>query len=194
MKIFKLTICGLLYFVIATECATFGQDLTARQPNHDLRETGAWLASPDSDFQLDAANETVCCEPANGATATEFPTVKLTGFFHLDAAFYSQDALNELTLGDIDDGLGFRRARLAAKGAVAEDVSYIIEFDIAQSQARFVDVWMQLDETRFGKVRLGRFRQPFGMSELTSVRELPFLEPPVDVCTKSVSSNGCDVV
>lgn len=111
--------------------------------------------------------------------ASEFPSVKITGFFHLDSAYFSQDSANLLTLGDIEDGLGFRRARLAAKGNVADNVSYIIEFDIAQSQARFVDVWMQANETRFGNIRIGRFRQPFGMSELTSVRELPFLERPV---------------
>ncbi len=113
------------------------------------------------------------------AKEDEFPSIKVSGFFQLDAGYFSQDAANKETLGDIDDGLGFRRARLAAKGNVAEDTSYIIEFDIAQSQARFVDVWMQQNDTRIGNVRIGRFRQPFGMSELTSVRELPFLERPL---------------
>ncbi|MEL7496039.1 MAG: porin [Planctomycetota bacterium] len=122
------------------------------------------------------------CATAGGpqpATDSKYPSAKLTGFFHLDAGYFSQDATNRLTLGDIEDGLGFRRARLAAKGKVTEDVSYIVEFDIAQSQARFVDVWMQANETPFGKIRIGRYRQPFGMSELTSVRELPFMERPV---------------
>lgn len=107
------------------------------------------------------------------------PSVSITGFFHLDSAWFIQDELNRQTLGDIEDGLGFRRARLAATGDLAEDINYIIEFDIAQSQARFVDVWLQLTNTRWGNVRIGRYRQPFGMSELTSVRELPFLERPV---------------
>lgn len=108
-----------------------------------------------------------------------FPSVEVTGFFHLDGAYFSQDELNLETLGDIEDGLGFRRARLAAKGNVTQDVSYILEFDFAQSQARFVDVWLQNSGTRFGNIRIGRFRQPFGMSEVTSVRELPFLERPL---------------
>lgn len=107
---------------------------------------------------------------------THYPDVKLTGFFHLDAGWYSQDADSKATLGDIDDGLGFRRARLAATGKVSEDISFIMEFDAAQAQARFVDVWMQIDKSPVGKIRIGRFRQPFGMDELTSIRELPFLE------------------
>ncbi|MCA9120927.1 MAG: porin [Planctomycetaceae bacterium] len=107
-----------------------------------------------------------------------FPTVKVTGFFHLDAGFYGQDAVNRATLTDIEDVVGFRRARLAATGNVTERTSYMMEFDFAQAQARFVDVWMQFKETPVGNIRIGRYRQPFGMAELTSVRELPFLERP----------------
>lgn len=118
-------------------------------------------------------------EIENGQSSKEHPSVDITGFFHLDSAWFSQDAIGRTTLGDINDGLGFRRARLAAKGNVAEDIQYILEFDFAQSQARFVDVWMQINQTPLGNVRIGRFRQPFGMSELTSVRELPFLERPI---------------
>lgn len=113
---------------------------------------------------------------AKETSSKKFPEVAVTGFFHLDAAYFHQDDVNRLVLGDINDGLGFRRARLAAKGNVNEMTSYIIELDIAQSQARFVDVWMQLNQTAIGNIRVGRFRQPFGMSELTSVRNLPFLE------------------
>ncbi len=138
------------------------------------------------------ANKTVSFSPdlPNAQSEPTFPSVKVTGFFQLDAGFYSQDSANIATLGDIDDGLGFRRARLAAKGKVSDDVSYIIEFDIAQSQARFVDVWMQLDKTRIGNVRIGRFRQPFGMSELTSVRDLPFLERPLTFAQSPFRQTG----
>ncbi|MEM7453490.1 MAG: porin [Planctomycetota bacterium] len=129
----------------------------------DNRETVTWESLGDKETE----------------EKVDYPTSSITGFFHLDSAWYSQDDLNKQTLGDINDGLGFRRARLAAKGEVAEDISYIVEFDIAQSQARFVDVWMQASGTRLGNIRIGRYRQPFGMSELTSVRELPFLERPV---------------
>ena len=113
-------------------------------------------------------------KPASG-----FPTVKVTGFFHLDAGLYNQDAVNRATLGDIEDGAGFRRARLAATGNVTERTSYIMEIDVAQAQARIVDMWMQFQETPAGNIRIGRFRQPFGMTELTGIRELPFMERPL---------------
>jgi len=107
------------------------------------------------------------------------PSVRVTGFFHLDAGLYNQDAVNRATLGDIADGAGFRRARLAATGNVSDRTSFMMEFDFAQFQARFVDVWMQFKDTPLGNVRVGRYRQPFGMTELTSIRELPFLERPL---------------
>lgn len=109
----------------------------------------------------------------------DFLDLRLTGFFQLDSGWYSQDTNNRNTLGDIADGTGFRRARLAGAGKVAERTSFIMEFDFAQAQARFVDVWMQFHDTPLGNIRVGRYRQPFGMAELTSIRELPFLERPV---------------
>lgn len=180
-----VTIYLLLLSMLMVRCV-------AAQEDHSLDESADVVAgaadnspavfqftSPDSGAAAVADCET--CDSIESITkkADSFPSVKVTGFFHLDSAWFTQDATNVLTLGDIEDGLGFRRARLAAKGNVAEDISYIIEFDIAQSQARFVDVWMQANNTRFGNLRIGRYRQPFGMSEVTSVRELPFLERPL---------------
>src|SRR5436190_11224123 len=42
-----------------------------------------------------------------------YPTHKITGFLQLDSAWYAQDALNTATVGDAQDGTGFRRARFA---------------------------------------------------------------------------------
>lgn len=116
--------------------------------------------------------------PPPAAPEKKYPDFKLTGVFQIDAARFGQSDESIATLGDIEDGLGFRRARFAATGNVTERTSYIMEFDLAQSQARFVDVWGQVKETPLGNMRIGRYRQPFGMSELTSIRELPFLERP----------------
>ena len=121
---------------------------------------------------------TILVGPA--AEPIEYPTVRVTGFFHLDTVFFDQDARNEATIGDIENGTAFRRARLAATGNVTEDTGYMVEFDFAQAAQRFADVWINFDSVpAFGGVRIGRFRQPFGMTELTSIRELLFIERPV---------------
>ncbi len=111
-------------------------------------------------------------------TEKKYPDARLTGFFQLDTARFGQSSESRAVLGDIQDGTGFRRARLAATGNVSERGSYMLEFDMAQGQARFVDVWGQINETPLGNVRIGRFRQPFGMAELGGVRDLPLLERP----------------
>lgn len=108
----------------------------------------------------------------------KYPTIpRLSGFFHLDSVWFSQDPTNRATVGDVQDGIDFRRARLAGVGKVTENVNYHMEFDFAASQAVFVDDFVGFTNVPIlGNVRIGRWRQPFGMSALTSIRELPFLE------------------
>lgn len=108
----------------------------------------------------------------------DFPKVRLTGFFQLDAGFFDQDAANRASYGDIEDVRGFRRARLAAVGDVSEYVSYMLEMDFATAgRPSFMDLWFDVHQVPvLGNVRVGQFRQPFGLDELTSVRELTFIE------------------
>ncbi|MCA9036585.1 MAG: porin [Planctomycetaceae bacterium] len=114
---------------------------------------------------------------------TVYPTTKVTGFFQADAGWFHQDA-NSLAMpqiGDVQDDRGFRRARLAATGKVADNVSYMLEMDFAfNGRPSFMDVWMDISSVPlFGNVRIGQWRQPFGLDELTSVKELTFLERPL---------------
>lgn len=112
-----------------------------------------------------------------------YPKVKLTGFFQADAGYFGQNAASMAMpeFGNIHDTAGFRRARLAAVGDVAENVSYILEMDFAfPGRPSFMDVWLDIHNIALlGNVRIGQWRQPFGMDNLTSVRELQFLERPL---------------
>lgn len=113
--------------------------------------------------------------------APTYPSVKVTGFFQLDAGFFNQDAANQTQFGTVKNDLGFRRARLAAVGDVSKSVSYMFEMDFAfPGRPSFMDVWLDVhDVPILGNVKVGQWRQPFGMDELTSVRELTFLERPL---------------
>lgn len=111
-------------------------------------------------------------------TADKKPLIKLGGFFQLDNAFFTQDSPSHATYGDIQDGTGFRRARLQAYGSVTDHTNYIIEMDFATAgRPSFMDVWgEQTDIPWLGSIRIGQFRQPTTMDGLTSVRHLEFLE------------------
>jgi len=135
--------------------------------------------------ELAALKKQLAGKPTSAAIAAAgpvvYPTVKVTGFFQADAGWFLQDAASRTQLGDIQDDRGFRRTRIAAIGNVAENVSYQLEMDFAfNGRPSFMDVWLDVAKVPiFGNIRIGQWRQPFGLDELTSVKELTFLERPL---------------
>ncbi|REK10226.1 MAG: hypothetical protein DWQ37_16595 [Planctomycetota bacterium] len=113
-----------------------------------------------------------------GEEEPELPLIRVSGFFQLEDGLFSQGPASRAVLGDIQDGVGFRRARLQALGAVSEHTRYSIEVDFAVTgRPSLLDVWGEQGSLPFfGAVRLGHFRQPTTMDGLTSVRHLDFLE------------------
>src|SRR5690606_233849 len=54
----------------------------------------------------------------------EYPTVRITGLIQADLIHFNQDDTNKESVGDISNGVDFRRARLGATGDVWENVGY----------------------------------------------------------------------
>ncbi|MCA9138306.1 MAG: porin [Planctomycetales bacterium] len=152
----------------------FEQDLLRLQQQIDELKMASPVAQVGACLPADPA--VACCAPA--PEKPKFPTARLTGFFQADAVWFSQDATNIAAVGDVQDGADFRRARLAATGQAWDNVSYMLEMDFAfPGRPSFMDVWMEIDDVvGNNKLRIGQFRQPFGMEGLTSVKDLPFLE------------------
>jgi phosphate-selective porin OprO and OprP len=112
------------------------------------------------------------------AIRDQFPTYRLTGFTQLDGAWYSQDARNRATVGDAQDGVGFRRVRLAVVGNAAEFTNYMVEVDfVAAGKPSLFDVWVEQGNLPIlGAVRVGQYLQPFSVDAMSGFRNLPFLE------------------
>lgn len=109
--------------------------------------------------------------------AGRMPAIRLSGFFHYDTGFFSQDAASRSTLGDIQNGSGFRRTRLQGLGKLTETTNFSIEMDFAfAGRPSFMDVWGEQTDLRFGRLRVGQFRLPVTMTSWTSIRHLEFLE------------------
>lgn len=119
-----------------------------------------------------------CGRVHSGAAGFGYPTIKLTGMAQMDAGWIGQDAANRALLGDIQDGADIRRARLGASGDLASNIGYYAELDFAFLQRlNITDVYLDIrDVPLLGTVRIGRWRLPFNMDALTSVKELTFLE------------------
>jgi len=106
-----------------------------------------------------------------------YPTVKVGGFFQADAAWFDQSPNSIATVGDAQDGADFRRARLSASGQVASNVGYFMEYDFGfPGRPSFMDVYLEVQDTRLGDIRVGMWRQPIGMDGLASAKELMFIE------------------
>lgn len=149
--------------------------------------------SPFSPYRPPATAGFAPSQKPSGPETTEptYPTFRATGFFHLDAARFAQDEVSRTTLGDIPDGVAFRRARLAGTGNLTEDITYMMEFDFSNTQPDFVDVWVDFARVPYlGHLRIGRWRQPFGMAALTGIRDLPFLERPLPFALSPFRQTG----
>ena len=117
-------------------------------------------------------------DEADATKANTFPTQKITGFLQLDTGYYSQGPKNIATVGDGQGGTGFRRARFAVNGKVAEFTNYQMEVDFAAAgRPSFFDNYVeQTNLPFFGDVRAGQFLQPFSVDAMSGFRNLAFLE------------------
>lgn len=112
------------------------------------------------------------------STGTTYPNVKINGVFQADAGFFNQDADSLARFGRIQDGAQFRRARLAASGAITEVNNYFMQMDFAFfGHPTFTDVWVeQTDLPILGNVRVGQWKQPFSLEVVSSFRYTTFEE------------------
>ena len=113
-------------------------------------------------------------EGANGRNS-----IQLTGRIHLD---YRQNNLetygtdyNDRDSATAADAFDLRRARLGVKGKFAKDFKYEIVGNLpgtATVDVAFVD-YAKYDGAQ---LRLGKFKQPFGLEQLTSSNNIDFME------------------
>ncbi|HKB03700.1 MAG TPA: porin, partial [Gemmataceae bacterium] len=105
------------------------------------------------------------------------PTVKLRGRFEADALGVTQSLANRLTVGDLQSATGFRRARVGAEGTYGERLRWVTEFDFADKNVRFDDVYAGLAGLPVpGELRVGHFWEPFGLEGPMSSNYQPFME------------------
>ncbi len=115
------------------------------------------------------------------------PSVTVGGRIMADWSLYSQSAVSMATLGNQPNGFEFRRARIFVKGKAFNVVDYKVQYDFAGTQSTaasdtlqaptFKDVWFRVSELPYlGSVKVGHFKEPFGLEELTSSKYISFME------------------
>ena len=105
------------------------------------------------------------------------PVFQIRGRIQAEAALVQQSARDQAILGTIENGYGFRRARLGAQGDVGEQVHWVSEFDFAGGNINFKDVYVAVQQLPIvGAIRVGHFCEPFSLEGATSSNVFPFVE------------------
>jgi phosphate-selective porin OprO/OprP len=112
------------------------------------------------------------------AEKPKLPNVAINGVFQADAVSFNQGETSKEAYGRIDGGADFRRARLSAKGAVSDRMDYFMQMDFGFfGRPTFTDVWADFkDVGSLGTVRVGQWKQPFGLETVSSFRYTTFME------------------
>jgi len=108
----------------------------------------------------------------------KYPIVQVGGVFQIDSVFYDQTAANRASVGNEPDGTGIKRARLTMFGSVSENLEYRFQFDLGGfGRPSITDMYIDIkDVPLLDKVRVGQWKQPFSLEEVTSFRFNPFME------------------
>ncbi len=148
------------------------------------------LAKRVGDLEKQLADYAKAAADAKGQPPSK-PLIAPSGRIQFDVANFSQNPASNSQFGNAQNSVGFRRARIALLGEY-QVVDYIVEMDFAnrginsvinskdQSTA-FKDVYVQVrDLPVLGNVRVGHFKECFGLEQVTSDNYLTFMERSVD--------------
>ena len=125
--------------------------------------------------------------------------VQVGGYVQLDSIFFGQDDTSVQQLGDLEDAVNFRRARVILSGPVSDRIDYRFGLDFGgPGRPSFLDARIDIgligtseadpvepvldtserdaDADDFLLARIGRFKQPQSMSELRGSGDMMFLE------------------
>ena len=134
--------------------------------------TDAVLTTPaDNELQWSWSNG-LRFQTADGAFKFKFG-----GRIQWDNSWFSaSDDFNAAGFDTID-GTEFRRSRFYISGDIYEDYFFKAQYDFAGQDADFNDVFMgRRDVFGSADIKLGHFKEPFSIGQLTSSRFTTFLE------------------
>jgi phosphate-selective porin OprO/OprP len=96
---------------------------------------------------------------------------RVGGRIQMDAATYAEDKLRH------NDGTELRRVRLFAEGTLWENWNYKLQYDFTGSGINGLqDAYIDYKGLKSTSVRVGHFKEPFGLQNMTSSKYVAFTE------------------
>ncbi len=127
----------------------------------------------DSEAEVAESSGEVKVETGGGLEASTYDgafSFKLGGRQMVDAAFYDQDKNN------LGDGTELRRARLDVEGRMFHDWTYELAVDFSDGDADVKDAYIGYEGWWPASFKVGQFKEPFSLEELTSSKYITFME------------------
>lgn len=110
------------------------------------------------------------------ATADGMFDLRIGGRFMFDWVWMGEDDRIKADFGQQEDGVRFRRGRFYMRGNIYENTEYMLQIDFAGGEVVLRDVFLGLSDFPLGKLRMGQFKEPFGLEQLASSNHMTFLE------------------
>lgn len=107
----------------------------------------------------------------------------LGGRIQVDAASYDEDNVDL----DGENGTEFRRARLFVSGKMYDVWGFKAQYDFAGNEAEIKDAYISYSGFKPAKIKVGQFKQPSSLEELTSSKYITFMERSLPVLAFATS-------
>ena len=141
-------------------------------------------------FVLCAAVAMIFGQVVSAQTVTN---LKFGGRIMNDWAWMSGEDDLKAGLGDnLEDGTEFRKVRFFNSGTIHENVNYKLQVDFASGAAVLKDAYIELKGLPVG-LKVGHFKEPFGLEELTSSKYITFMERSLINCFSPSRNNGVQI-
>ena len=117
---------------------------------------------------------TLLALPAGGTAQTNDVRIRVNGRAQVQ---FNTTSVGEAEAGDPDSEIAgstfeTRRVRLAADLTIRDWITGRVEADFAGGAARLTDGWLNLGFTDAAQLRIGQFKKPFSLIELTSSTQI----------------------
>jgi phosphate-selective porin OprO/OprP len=125
--------------------------------------------------------------------------LKIGGRVMLDYAAISADDELASVIGSSDfedhvqDGTEFRRARMFMSGSVYGNTGYKLQIDFADNEVTLKDAYLAIKELLPWSIKIGQFKEPFSLEELTSSKYITFMERAMPVSMAPSRNVGIQV-
>ena len=140
--------------------------------DQDVSKSIKFIQKRDKDGAVSEAGNTLTSN--NGQN-----TFNLTGRLHFDTRMIDNSLAQtaDRDTASIGDNFEVRRARIGINGKLFNDINYELVTNAVGSSPNLIDTaWLNYGFNKDAQVRLGRFKQPFSLEELTSSNNIDFME------------------